>query len=91
MDILQFLEKGGTIVYILIILNIIGFTVIFMELSNLYTFKKNLHITVNELLEKVKNNHEDLLEMLIQQKIKKLEFGLNTIKIIATILLFWVF
>jgi biopolymer transport protein ExbB len=85
MDILQFLEKGGTIVYILIILNIIGFTVIFMELSNLYTFKKNLHITVNELLEKVKNNHEDLLEMLIQQKIKKLEFGLNTIKIIATI------
>jgi len=85
MDILQFLEKGGTIVYILIALNIIGFTIIFMELFNLYNFKKNIQTTVQTILAKVQNNHEDLLEMIIQQEIKKLEFGLNTIKIIATI------
>lgn len=85
MDILQFLQKGGTIVYILIAFNIIGFSVIIMELFNLYNFKKNLQTTINQILEKVKNNHEDLLDMIIQQEIKKLEFGLNTIKIIATI------
>jgi len=85
MDILQFLEKGGTIVYILVALNIIGFTIIFMELFNLYNFKKNIQTTVQTILAKVQNNHEDLLEMIIQQEIKKLEFGLNTIKIIATI------
>lgn len=85
MDILQFLEKGGMIVYILIILNIIGFTIIFMEMFNLYNFKKNIQTTINLILVKIQNNHEDLLEMIIQQEIKKLEFGLNTIKIIATI------
>ena len=85
MDILQFLEKGGMIVYILIILNIIGFTIIFMEMFNLYNFKKNIQTTINTIFSKIQNNHEDLLEMIIQQEIKKLEFGLNTIKIIATI------
>ncbi|MDD2698714.1 MAG: MotA/TolQ/ExbB proton channel family protein [Arcobacteraceae bacterium] len=85
MDILQFLEKGGMIVYILIALNIVGFTIIFMELFNLYNFKKDIQTTINVIFAKIKNNHEDLLEMIIQQEIKKLEFGLNTIKIIATI------
>jgi biopolymer transport protein ExbB len=85
MDILQFLEKGGMIVYILIVLNIIGFTIIFMEMFNLYNFKKNIQTTINTIFSKIQNNHEDLLEMIIQQEIKKLEFGLNTIKIIATI------
>ncbi len=85
MDILQFLEKGGMIVYILIILNIIGFTIIFMELFNLYNFKKNIQTTVDSIFAKIQNNHEELLEMIIQQEIKKLEVGLNTIKIIATI------
>jgi biopolymer transport protein ExbB len=85
MDILQFLEKGGMIVYILIALNIVGFTIIFMELFNLYNFKKDIQTTINVIFAKIQNNHEDLLEMIIQQEIKKLEFGLNTIKIIATI------
>ncbi len=85
MDILQFFEKGGMIVYILIALNILGFTIIFMELFNLYNFKKNIQTTICSIFSKIKNNREDLLEMTIQQEIKKLEFGLNTIKIIATI------
>jgi len=85
MDILQFLEKGGVIVYILIALNIIGFGIIFMELLNLYQFKKNMPTIVNSILQKAKDNHEDLIDMMVQTEIKKLETGLNTIKIIATI------
>jgi biopolymer transport protein ExbB len=85
MDILQFLDKGGMIAYILVVLNVIGFTIIFMELFNLYNFKKNIQTTINIIFTKIQNNHEDLLEMIIQQEIKKLEFGLSTIKIIATI------
>ncbi len=85
MDILQFLDKGGMIAYILVVLNVIGFTIIFMELFNLYNFKKNIQTTINIIFTKIQNNHEDLLEMTIQQEIKKLEFGLSTIKIIATI------
>lgn len=85
MNIIDFLDKGGIIVYILIVLNIIGFGMILMALFNLYMFKKNATNTADEILIKVKNNHEDLLEMMVQSEIKKLEVGLNTVKIIATI------
>ncbi len=85
MDILQFLEKGGVIVYILILINIVGFTLIFTELFNIYKFKKHIAQSIDYIFQRVQNNHEDLLDMIVQQEIKKLEFGLNTIKIIATI------
>jgi biopolymer transport protein ExbB len=85
MDIIDFLDKGGMIVYILVALNIVGFGIILMSLYNLYTFKENMPNIVFSILTRVQNNHEDLIEMMVQTEIKKLEKGLNTIKIIATV------
>ncbi len=85
MDIVDFLNKGGIIVYILILLNIVGFGLILMAMYNLYNFKENMPNIVFSILSKTQNNHEDLIEMMVQTEIKKLETGLNTIKIIATV------
>ncbi|MBI3874241.1 MAG: MotA/TolQ/ExbB proton channel family protein [Arcobacter sp.] len=85
MNIIEFLDKGGAIVYVLVVVNIVGFGAIFTALFNLYNFKKNSQNIVFQILHKVRNNHENLLEMMVQTEIKKLEVGLNTIKIIATI------
>lgn len=41
MDLMQYVDKGGIIVYILIFLNIIGFTIIILEIFN--TSKKKCH------------------------------------------------
>lgn len=85
MNIIDFLDKGGLIVYILVSLNIIGFGVIAIAVFNLFTFRKNMPTIADEIFIKVQNNHDDLIEMMVQTEIKKLEVGLNTIKIIATI------
>lgn len=85
MNIIDFLDKGGVIVYMLIVLNIVGFGVMFMALFNLYKFRKNISNIVEDIVVKIKKNQNNLLEMMIQTEIKKLESGLNTIKIIATI------
>lgn len=85
MDIIELLQKGGMIVYILIILNIIGFTIIFLKLYTLYKFKKNIHHNINYIIKKGIDKNDTFLDTLIQNEIKALESGLNTIKIIATI------
>lgn len=89
MDILTFIEKGGTIVYILIALNILGFSLILLKMINIYLFKKNKQNIIKNILEQLKLSNKNLIlthiDSLIALKIKELESGLNTIKIIATI------
>ncbi len=89
MDILAFIEKGGVIVYILIALNIIGFSIMLLKMVNLYLFNKNKQIIVDDILNQLKNSNSDLIlthiDSLVILSIKRLEKGLNTIKIIATI------
>ena len=88
MEIIGFLEKGGTIVLLLILLNIIGFGIILGQLFKLYSFKKNKETIAQSLVNKIKSSHntdQSHIDILILQEIKKLENGLNTIKIIATI------
>lgn len=85
MDIIEFLQKGGMIVYILIVLNIIGFSIILSKLYTLYKFKKNIQLNINILINKAKNKSDSFVDTIVQNEIKSLEGGLNTIKIIATI------
>ncbi|MCG3687683.1 MotA/TolQ/ExbB proton channel family protein [Aliarcobacter butzleri] len=79
MNFFEYVDKGGVIVYILIFLNIVGFTIIIWKF--LVLFKKNLLILqIRENLDRTKP-----LEAQIEYETKKLESGLTVIKNIAII------
>ena len=79
MNFFEYVDKGGVIVYILIFLNIVGFTIIIWKF--LVLFKKNLLILqIKENLDRTKP-----LEAQIEYETKKLLSGLTVIKNIAII------
>ena len=89
MEILDYIQRGGIIVYILIFLNILGFTIILWKLIvfTLIKFKKRLiveHI-VNKVSLSTNKFEERSFNNLLNKEIYDLETGLNTIKIIASI------
>jgi biopolymer transport protein ExbB len=89
MDLLAYIERGGTIAYFLLVLNIIGFSVILWKSIVLYIAKSNILATTLEIIDNLKMSNQSAnitnIESKISTKIQKLEFGLNSIKIIATI------
>ncbi|APW66988.1 biopolymer transporter ExbB [Poseidonibacter parvus] len=89
MDLLSYINRGGIIVYVLIFLNVIGFTIMFWKIIQLSFSKFRKEKTINEIIDFVKESNKDLqkesIDNIINRKIKKMEFGLNTVKIIASI------
>ncbi|RBQ32488.1 biopolymer transporter ExbB [Arcobacter sp. FW59] len=79
MDILGFIDKGGFIVYILIFLNIIGFTIIFWKFFTL----PRKHQIIARIKQTIKPTSS--VTMQIEYEVKKLETGLTIIKNIAII------
>ena len=88
-DLLSYIDRGGVIVYILIALNMLGFTIMFWKVIVLSFSKFRKEKTIVEIVDFVKESNISLqkesIENIINRKIKKLEFGLNTVKIIASI------
>lgn len=88
-DLINYIDRGGVIVYILIFLNIIGFTIMFWKLVVIALSSNKRELLINEIIKFSKDNNEefkkDSIENFINRKIRKLEFGLNTVKIIASI------
>ena len=88
----EYIEQGGSIMYILLFLNIVGFAVIF---SRLFIYKKEARITdetAQNLASKVPTTSTKesgaLIELARQEislYIAQIEKGLASIKIIATI------
>ena len=79
MDLISYIDKGGIIVYILIALNIIGFTIILWKFFTLP--RKNAMIS--KIKSKITINSSTASQ--IEYEVKKLESGLTIIKNIATI------
>jgi biopolymer transport protein ExbB len=79
MDLMGYIDKGGVIVYILIFLNIIGFTIILWKFFTLYKTDK----IVLDIENKIDRNSSVLAQ--IEYEVKKLESGLTTIKNIASV------
>jgi biopolymer transport protein ExbB len=79
MDLMSYIDKGGVIVYILIALNIIGFTLI---LWKFFTLPRK-----NAMISKIKSRVtiNSSITSQIEYEVKKLESGLTVIKNIATI------
>jgi len=87
MDVNTFLSNGGVIVYVLIALNIIGFGLIILKILNILSMKKEQEKIVEDISDKISENYnlESHISDMIQSHTSKYEFGLNTIKTIATI------
>lgn len=94
MSLFEFINKGGFIMYVLLMGNIIGYAIIFHKLWMLWKYKTHLidnsKIIWSAYSKKTaqKNFSDDgaitLLKEEVVQNIKDLEPGLNIIKIIAT-------
>ena len=79
MNLMEYIDKGGAIVYILIFLNIIGFTIIIWKFITLPQ--------VNKIISKIAQNLDlnGSISTQIEYEIKKLESGLTIIKNIAIV------
>jgi len=87
MDLLSYIDRGGIIVYILIALNIIGFSIILWKLFLLVFFKNKYKKIAKTIVEDLTNSKQtpQIIKNEINNAVKQLEIGLNTIKIIAII------
>ena len=81
MNLMEYIDKGGIIVYILIFLNIIGFTIIIWKFLTLP--RKNA--MVKNIRKKINTNNSLTIYPQIEYEVKKLEAGLTYIKNIASI------
>ena len=87
LDLLTYIDRGGIIVYILIALNLIGFSIMFWKFLNLVIFSKSYIKVVDNILNNVEIGTRTvaITRNEINIAVKKEELGLNTIKIIAII------
>ena len=94
MELYEYIQKGGSIMYILIFLNIVGFTIMGWKIMVLFITKikkERISSSISDLIIRQnidKNDSSILLKAIsdeIYSKIKSLEFGLITIRIIASI------
>ena len=81
MDLMEYVDKGGLIVYILIVLNIIGFAIIIWKFLTLP--RKNAMI--KKIEEKIDTSKPLTIYAQIEYEVKKLEVGLTYIKNIASV------
>lgn len=88
-NIMSYIDRGGIIVYILIGLNILGFAIMLWKLIVLslahYHKEKMVKNTLVFIQNHNKNFNKKLLKNALDMQIEKLEFGLSTVKIIASI------
>jgi biopolymer transport protein ExbB len=88
MDLALYIDRGGIIVYILIAMSIIGFTIMFFKFFVILVASiKYKQISIDILNEiNLKKEYEiSHIQLAVALKVKKLESGLNTVKIIASL------
>ena len=81
MNLLEYIDKGGVIVYILIFLNIIGFTIIIWKFLTIPRKKA----MIKRIESRIDQSNPKTLEIQIEYEVKRLESGLTIIKNIASI------
>ncbi len=91
---MSYIEKGGTIMYILVALNTIGFSVMLWKMFQIFQVERNKKGILFELIEKIQKKgvplHDEhiIVELAkdeLSARLHKLEGGLTTVKIIASI------
>jgi len=87
MDIMSYIDQGGVIMYILLVLNILGFTIMaFKFLQFLFVKREKI---VSKIFDDLKVNEKEsminIAKDTVTQKVLHYEGGLSTVKIIASI------
>ncbi len=89
MDYMYYIHKGGILVYFLIGLNVIGFSIMIWKIFVLTLARKNRKKMVDDTIKYVNLNNrhfdKETMQIALDYQLKKIEFGLNTVKIIASI------
>lgn len=93
MRLFDYIQQGGPVMYLLLFLNIIGFALLFWKIYSLIVARKEFDQTAKSLEDNIQGmiGQKDsaigmnLLKDEVQMTVHKLEIGLNTIKIIASI------
>ena len=92
MRLFDYINQGGPIMYILLVLNILGFTILFWKIYSIFSAKKNTELlksTIKDRYLEYGNNDSsvsiNILKDEVQSSVHELEAGLNTVKIIASI------
>jgi len=88
-DIIDYIQRGGAIVYLLLALNVIGFSIMLWKFILFIYAKKRKQIYVNEIISVIKKTdssyENNLFKNALNKQVNRLEVGLNTVKIIASI------
>ena len=90
MRLIDYVNQGGSITWILVAMNVIGLSMVCWRFWVLKDFSKNTEGLASELAEDVKKTVKDSDAMsyakdMITAKVSELEYGLTVIKMIATI------
>lgn len=94
MKLIDYIHQGGAIMYILVLLNIIGLALIVWKAFEVYHAKKNKDETAQQVGQFLKSQFAEVsdIQVLIEvakediaSRMKQLEKGLGTVKLIATI------
>lgn len=92
MRLIDFINAGGSITWILVAMNVLGFSLILWRAFAFRDFQKNMEANTVDLAQNLKakfagkdlTSHLDLVKDGVFQRVHELEFGMNTIKVIAT-------
>lgn len=92
MRLIDFINAGGSITWILVAMNVLGLSLILWRLFIFHDFKKRLNSEAKTVASdlngqlRTKNllDHLELVKDAISRRVHELEFGMTTIKVIAT-------
>ncbi|MCH9814115.1 MAG: MotA/TolQ/ExbB proton channel family protein [Epsilonproteobacteria bacterium] len=89
MNLMDYIDQGGVIMYILIVLNIIGFTTMIIKLIQFLWAKSKIKKSVDGVYESFSVNEKEaqlaLGKDMVAEKLVRCEKGLSTIRIIASV------
>ncbi|WP_245600581.1 MotA/TolQ/ExbB proton channel family protein [Sulfurospirillum arcachonense] len=87
-ELLEYINRGGIIVYILIALNVIGYSIMLWKLVIITVAKFNKESVAQNIIKMVKSYNDKYenktFQNALDKYVHKLESGLNTVKIIAS-------
>lgn len=92
MRLIDFINAGGSISWILIAMNVVGLSLVLWRLFIFRDFKKKISLEAQQVATDMSTkfqttrllDHLDLVKDSISQKVHELEFGMTSIKVIAT-------
>lgn len=92
MRLIDFISAGGSITWILVAMNVLGLSLVLWRLFIFHDFKKRIlseaKSVASDLTTKFKDinllSNMDLVKDAISQRVHELEFGMTSIKVVAT-------